>query len=87
MPPAGVEEPLAGSKSTIGDMAELVERGWAAQIRNLAARDRSVIGICGGYQMLGRTIRDPFNIEGAQTEIEGLGLLDVETVLEGRKHI
>ena len=76
---------LPGSKATIADLQELHERGWATSIRHLAARGVPVIGICGGFQMLGRRVRDPHGIEGPVREAEGLGLLDVETVLEPRK--
>lgn len=78
---------LAGTKSTIGDMAELAANGWDNQIKVHANGGKQVIGICGGYQMLGNTIRDPDNIEGSIAEIEGLGLLDVETVLDEKKTV
>ncbi|MCP4072256.1 MAG: cobyric acid synthase [Hyphomicrobiales bacterium] len=78
---------LAGSKSTIGDMAEMEENGWAGQIRRFAGSGGQVIGICGGYQMLGTHISDPQNAEGKITDIAGLGLLDVKTVLEGGKTV
>ncbi len=76
---------LAGSKSTITDMAEMEENGWAGQIRQFAGNGGQIIGICGGYQMLGAHISDPQNIESSITDIAGLGLLDVKTVLEGGK--
>lgn len=76
---------LAGSKSTIGDMAEMEKTGWADQIRQYATNGGQIIGICGGYQMLGTDIFDPQNIESKTSEIAGLGLLDVKTVLEGGK--
>ena len=75
---------LPGSKSTISDLRELHERGWADAIR-AHARTRPVIGICGGYQMLGRRVLDPDGIEGEVREAQGLSLLDVETVLAPRK--
>lgn len=78
---------LAGSKSTISDMAELVDNGWDKQILNHAHGGGSVIGICGGYQMLGNTILDPDGIEGSVREIAGLGLLNVKTVLEPGKTV
>jgi len=78
---------LAGSKTTIADTAELRANGWEAQIRAHAARGGRIIGICGGYQMLGGRISDPDRIEGPVREIEGLGLLDVETVIEGAKTV
>ncbi len=70
---------LAGSKSTISDMAELSENGWAEQIRAFARKGGQVIGVCGGYQMLGNSIADPDCIEGDTPQISGLGLLEVET--------
>ena len=76
---------LPGSKSTIADLTELHERGWAAAIVSLAKRDVPVLGICGGYQMLGHSVRDPDGIEGPATEARGLGLLDVRTDLVPRK--
>ena len=76
---------LPGSKATIADLDELRERGWAEAIRAHAATGRPVIGICGGYQMLGRRVLDPDGIEGTQREAAGLGLLNVETVLQPRK--
>jgi len=76
---------LAGSKTTIADLAELRANGWADDLGAHVARGGRVIGICGGYQMLGRRVSDPDGIEGAQREFEGLGLLDVETVLGGEK--
>ena len=76
---------LPGSKATRGDLAALREAGWDIDI--LAARRRGVpiLGICGGYQMLGRVIADPEGVEGEKGSSAGLGLLDVETVLTGEK--
>lgn len=76
---------LAGSKSTIADLAELRANGWEDDIRRHVARGGRVIGICGGYQMLGRAISDPDGVEGPLRQAEGLGLLDIETVLTGEK--
>ncbi|HHZ07686.1 MAG TPA: cobyric acid synthase CobQ, partial [Rhizobiales bacterium] len=78
---------LAGSKATISDMLALRGEGWDAEIAAHARRGGRVIGICGGYQMLGRVIRDPHGIEGDRREVEGLGLLDVETVMEPEKRL
>ena len=78
---------LAGSKSTISDMAEMESNGWASQIRQFASKGGQIIGICGGYQMLGTQIYDPQNIEGPISEIPGLGLLNVNTVLGGGKTV
>jgi adenosylcobyric acid synthase len=78
---------LAGSKSTIADLIALKAEGWDAEIRAHARRGGRVIGICGGYQMLGRTIRDPLGIEGSIREIDGLGLIDVATVMAPEKRL
>jgi adenosylcobyric acid synthase len=72
---------LPGSKSTIADLAYLRAQGWDIDIRSHHRRGGSVLGICGGFQMLGRTIADPDGVEGPQATVAGLGLLDVETVL------
>lgn len=79
---------LAGSKATIDDMLFLREQGWDVDIKAHARRGGRVFGLCGGYQMLGRTIADPEGIEGpAGRVVEGLGLLDVATVLTGEKRL
>lgn len=70
---------LPGSKSTLGDLAFLRAQGWDIDILAHQRRGGAVLGICGGYQMLGREIRDPDGIEGAPGRAPGLGLLDVET--------
>jgi adenosylcobyric acid synthase len=66
-------------------MAALREFGWDIDILAHHRRGRAILGICGGYQMLGRRIADPLGIEGSPGEIAGLGLLDVETELSGEK--
>ena len=76
---------LPGSKSVMADLAELRRKGLADQIVRLAEAGRTVAGICGGYQMMGRTIRDPHRIESDTETMPGLGLLPVETVLAGEK--
>ena len=76
---------LAGSKATIPDLAFVRAQGWDIDIRAHHRRDKPVLGLCGGYQMLGRSIADPDGIEGPAGRVEGLGLLDVETILTGRK--
>jgi len=76
---------LPGSKATIADLAALREAGWDIDLQAHVRRGGNVLGICGGYQMLGRRIADPAGIEGPPSSVEGLGLLDVETVLEGNK--
>ena len=76
---------LPGSKSTLGDLAFLRGQGWDIDILAHHRRGGAVLGICGGYQMLGREVRDPNGIEGPAGLGPGLGLLDVETELERRK--
>ncbi|MBI5111726.1 MAG: cobyric acid synthase [Rhodovulum sp.] len=76
---------LPGSKTTIADLAALRACGWAADIVAHARRGGRVLGLCGGYQMLGRSVADPDGIEGPPATAEGLGLLDVATVLRGDK--
>ncbi|MBB5710948.1 cobyric acid synthase [Sphingomonas xinjiangensis] len=76
---------LAGSKATSADTAFVRAQGWDIDIRAHVRRGRPVLGLCGGYQMLGRTIADPQGIEGAAGTVEGLGLLAVDTVLSGEK--
>ncbi len=76
---------LLGSKSTIGDLAFLRAQGWDIDIHAHRRRGGRVLGLCGGYQMLGHRISDPDGIEGPAGTVEGLGLLDVETVLSARK--
>ena len=78
---------LAGSKATISDLMALKAEGWDREILAHARRGGRVIGICGGYQMLGRKVRDPLGIEGGVSEIDGLGLLDVETVMAPEKRL
>ncbi|UIJ74219.1 cobyric acid synthase [Aurantimonas sp. HBX-1] len=78
---------IPGSKSTIGDLAGFRANGWDRDLLAHHARGGHVVGLCGGYQMLGRTVRDPDGIEGPVREAEGLGLLDVETVMEPQKTV
>jgi len=76
---------LPGSKATIADLAAIRREGWDIDILAHHRRGGLVLGLCGGYQMLGRRIADPQGIEGPPAEVAGLGLLDVETVLGGDK--
>jgi adenosylcobyric acid synthase len=76
---------LPGSKSTISDLLFLRRQGWDVDILSHYRRGGHVLGLCGGYQMLGRTISDPGGVEGPAGTTAGLGLLDVETVLTGDK--
>lgn len=78
---------LPGSKSTIGDLAEFRANGWDRDLVHHVKRGGRVIGICGGYQMLGRTVADPLGLEGAPVTVEGLGLLDVDTVMAAEKTV
>jgi len=76
---------LPGSKATVADMQAMRAQGWDIDILAHHRRGGAVLGICGGYQMLGRRIADPHGIEGPAGTIEGLGLLDIETILSGDK--
>ena len=76
---------LPGSKATIADLDSLRATGWDVDLRAHLRRGGHVLGICGGYQMLGRRIADPDGIEGPSAGVDGLGLLDVETILTGDK--
>lgn len=78
---------LVGSKATIADLHALEESGMDVDIRAHVRRGGHVLGLCGGYQMLGRTISDPDGIEGRAGTVEGLGLLQVDTVLCGEKKL
>ena len=76
---------LPGSKATIADLAVVRDQGWDVDLAAHLRRGGAVLGLCGGYQMLGRAIRDPQGIEGQPGEVSGLGHLDVETELAGEK--
>jgi adenosylcobyric acid synthase len=76
---------LPGSKATIADLLFFREQGWHVDLLAHARRGGRVLGVCGGYQMLGKRVADPQGIEGPAGAVEGLGLLDVETVLTGEK--
>ncbi|MFO1155022.1 MAG: cobyric acid synthase [Rhodospirillales bacterium] len=76
---------LPGSKATLADLAALRAAGWDTDIAAHVRRGGHVLGLCGGYQMLGRRITDPDGMEGPPGEAPGLELLDVETVLTGDK--
>jgi adenosylcobyric acid synthase len=76
---------LPGSKATLADLAVVRAEGWDLDIRAHLRRGGWLLGLCGGFQMLGRRIADPEGIEGPLGEAEGLGLLDLETVLAGDK--
>ena len=76
---------LPGSKATIADLRFLRDQGWDIDIQAHYRRGGHVLGLCGGYQMLGNSISDPHGIEGAAETINGLGLLDIDTVLDHSK--
>ena len=76
---------LPGTKSTLADIEFLRAQGWDIDILAHVRRGGYVLGICGGYQMLGNAVADPQGIEGPPSSARGLGLLDVETVMTGRK--
>jgi adenosylcobyric acid synthase len=76
---------LPGSKASLADLAFLRAEGWDIDLLAHVRRGGRVLGICGGFQMLGRAIADPLGIEGPSGSSPGLGLLDVETILTGTK--
>ncbi|MGL6132480.1 MAG: cobyric acid synthase, partial [Fusobacteriaceae bacterium] len=76
---------IPGSKNTIDDLKDIKEKGIAEEIIKLSRKGVPVIGICGGFQMLGDKVSDPYEIEGDIKELPGLGLLDIETVMEKEK--
>ena len=76
---------LPGTKATLADLAFLRAQGWDIDLAAHVRRGGRVLGVCGGYQMLGRRVSDPDGIEGPPDSVEGLGLLDVETVMTGDK--
>lgn len=78
---------LPGSKSTIGDLAYIRAQGWDIDLYAHVRRGGHVLGLCGGYQMLGKTISDPDGVDGRPGNVEGLGLLDVNTVMAGKKQV
>jgi adenosylcobyric acid synthase len=78
---------LPGSKATIADLAALRDAGFHIDIAAHLRRGGAVLGLCGGYQMLGRVIRDPAGLEGPPGACDGLGLLDVETTLSDEKRL
>lgn len=72
---------IPGSKNTIADLIELRRNGIASEISQLARQGKSIIGICGGYQMMGQRIEDPHQVEGDIEAIPGLNILPVTTIL------
>jgi adenosylcobyric acid synthase len=78
---------IPGSKATLSDLKDLRAQGWDIDILAHHRRGGAVVGICGGYQMLGQRVEDPDGIEGAPGGADGLGLLDVSTVIAGDKSL
>ena len=78
---------LPGSKTTIDDLEAFRREGWDVDLRAHVRRGGRVLGLCGGYQMLGNSLADPHGIEGAPRTVPGLGLLDVDTVMTPEKRL
>jgi adenosylcobyric acid synthase len=78
---------LPGSKATIADLEFLRQEGWDIDILAHRRQGGRILGICGGYQMLGRSIADPSGLEGRARTVPGLGLLDIDTVLADEKRL
>ncbi|MEM8617126.1 MAG: cobyric acid synthase [Pseudomonadota bacterium] len=78
---------LFGTKSTLGDLAFLRAQGWDHDIIAHARAGGRVLGICGGYQLLGKTIADPKGVDGVAGVVDGLGLLNVDTIMQGDKRV
>ena len=76
---------IPGTKSTIADLGYFKEQGWDIDLRAHHRRGGRILGLCGGYQMLGREIRDLNGIEGRPQSVKGLGLLDIETEMQPEK--
>ena len=76
---------IPGSKNTIDDLKWLKESGIAEEIIKRARTETIIFGICGGFQILGNKVKDPHHIEGDIEELNGLGLLDLETIMEQEK--
>ena len=78
---------IPGSKNTRGDLAWLIDQGWGDYIARHLRYGGKVIGICGGFQMLGHSVADPFGVEGPCGVSQGLGLLDMHTELRREKRL
>ena len=78
---------LPGSKSTISDLENLRVNGWDIDLKAHHRRGGKILGICGGYQMLGAEIHDPEGIEGLPSSVAGLGYLDVTTIMASKKNL
>ena len=78
---------LPGTKSTLSDLRFLRAQGWDIDLAAHVRRGGRVLGLCGGFQMLGTKLSDPEGIDGAPGEVSGLGLLDMETVMRPEKQV
>jgi adenosylcobyric acid synthase len=78
---------LPGSKATVADLEFLRREGWDIDLLAHRRHGGRILGLCGGYQMLGRSIADPLGVEGRQQTVTGLGFLDIETVLTDTKRL
>jgi adenosylcobyric acid synthase len=87
VPPPADLVVLPGSKSVAADLTWLRGQGWEPYLRRHLRYGGKLIGLCGGYQMLGRALHDPAGIEGAAASVPGLGFLDCETTLEAEKQL
>lgn len=76
---------LPGSKSTINDLRKIRESGMEYAITNAYRKGKTVIGVCGGYQMMGKSVSDPDGVEGEPITLAGLGILPTSTVMQGEK--
>ena len=77
---------IPGSKNTIDDLKDIKDRGIATEIIKASRNGTVIVGICGGFQILGERVKDPYGIESDIKEIPGLGILDTETVMEKEKN-
>ena len=78
---------LPGSKTTLADLAQMRAEGWDIDLIAHRRRGGRILGLCGGYQMLGREVRDPLGVEGPPGAAEGLGMLDITTELRPEKRL
>ncbi len=78
---------IPGSKATISDYKILENWGWKKALHKFALTGKIIVGICGGYQMLGQSIEDPKGIEGSIKDIDAFGLLPIKTVIKAQKHL
>jgi adenosylcobyric acid synthase len=78
---------LPGSKSTLADLAFFRAQGWDVDLAAHRRRGGHILGLCGGYQMLGRKLADPSGVEGPAMTIDGLGLLDIATIMHADKNV